>query len=67
MRSVSIIGVGLSKFGEQWDKSFRELVAEAGVKAIQDSGLEGKEIQAVFGGTMASGKFISQEHIGALA
>ncbi|MBI4052521.1 MAG: thiolase domain-containing protein [Candidatus Diapherotrites archaeon] len=66
MRSVSIIGVGLSKFGEQWDKSFRELVAEAGVKAIQDSGLEGREIQAVFGGTMASGKFIGQEHIGAL-
>ena len=66
MRSVSIIGVGCTRFGERWDKSFRELVAEAGVKAIQDSGLEGKEIQAVFGGTMASGKFIGQEHIGAL-
>src|SRR3989338_3636836 len=66
MRSVSIIGVGCTRFGERWDKSFRELVAEAGVKAIQDSGLEGKEIQAIYGGSMASGRFIGQEHIGAL-
>ena len=42
MRSVSIVGVGLTKFGEQWEKSFKELIAEAGVKAIQDSGLEQK-------------------------
>jgi len=66
MRSVSIIGVGCTKFGEHWDKSFRELIAEAGMKAIEDSGIEGKDIQAIYGGTMASGRFIGQEHIGAL-
>ncbi|MCH7902536.1 thiolase domain-containing protein [archaeon] len=66
MRSVSIIGVGLTKFGEIWDKSLRELVAEAGLKAVADSGIEGKEIDAVYGGTMASGRLIGQEHIGAL-
>jgi len=66
MRSVSIVGVGLTKFGEQWEKSFKELIAEAGVKAIQDSGLERKDVNAVYGGCMASGRFVGQEHIGAL-
>ena len=66
MRSVSIIGAGLTVFGEHWERSLRELVAEAGLKALQDSGLDGKDIQAIWGGCMASGKFTGQEHIGAL-
>lgn len=66
MRGVSIIGAGLTKFGEHWDLSFRELVAEAGIKALHDSGLEGDKIQAIYGGCMASGRFVAQEHIGAL-
>ncbi|MCX8158426.1 MAG: thiolase domain-containing protein [Candidatus Diapherotrites archaeon] len=66
MRSVSIIGAGITKFGEHWERSFRELVVEAGIKALQDAGIEGKQIQALYGGCMASGMFIGQEHIGAL-
>ncbi|MFH1390970.1 MAG: thiolase domain-containing protein [Candidatus Diapherotrites archaeon] len=66
MRSVSIVGSGLVKFGERWDKSLRELVAEAGLQAVKDSGVEGHKIEAVYGGTMASGRLIGQEHIGAL-
>src|SRR3989338_4553316 len=66
MRSVSIVGTGLTTFGEHWDKNFKELIAQAGVAAITDSGLERKDIQAVYGGCMASGRFVGQEHIGAL-
>lgn len=66
MSGVIAVGCGLTKFGEQWNKSFRELIAEAGVKAIADSGLNGRNIEAVYGGCMASGRFIGQEHIGAL-
>ena len=66
MRSVSIIGCGLTQFGELWDKSFREIIAEAGAKAVADAGIEGKEIQAIYGGCMASGRLIGQEHFGAL-
>ncbi len=66
MRSVSIIGVGLTKFGEHWDRGFRELVVEAASKAVADAGIEGREIQAIYGGVMASGRLIGQEHIGAL-
>ena len=56
----------MTKFGEKWESSFREMVVEAGVKAIADAGIEGKELQAIYGGSMAQGKLISQEHIGAL-
>ncbi|MCR4335622.1 MAG: thiolase domain-containing protein [archaeon] len=66
MRSVSIVGQGLTRFGERWDKSLRELVAEAGLAAVKDSGIDGHKIEAVYGGTMASGRLIGQEHIGAL-
>ena len=36
MRDVAIIGVSQTKFGELWDSSFRDLIAEAGVKAVND-------------------------------
>ncbi|MCK4348074.1 MAG: thiolase domain-containing protein [Thermoplasmatales archaeon] len=66
MRDVAVIGVGLTKFGELWDKSFRQLTAEAGSKAIFDAGIEGKEIDAMYVGSMSSGRFVGQEHVGAL-
>ncbi len=66
MRSVSIIGTGCTVFGEHWNKSFRQLIAEAGIEAIQNAGVEGKDIEALYGGNMASGRFIGQEHVGAL-
>ncbi|MHC1581949.1 MAG: thiolase domain-containing protein [Candidatus Syntropharchaeia archaeon] len=66
MRDVAIIGVGITKFGELWDKSFRDLISEAGTKAILDAGIEGKEIDALFVGSMSPGRFVGQEHVGAL-
>lgn len=66
MRDVSVIGVGLTKFGELWDKSFRQLTAEAGSKAILDSGITGKDIDGLYIGSMSSGRFVGQEHVGAL-
>lgn len=66
MRDVAVIGVGLTHFGELWDKSFRQLIAEAGSKAILDSGISGTDIDAMYVGSMSSGRFIGQEHIGAL-
>lgn len=66
MRDVAVIGVGLTKFGEHWDRSFRSLIAEAGSKAILDAGIEGKDINALYIGSMSSGRFVDQEHVGAL-
>jgi len=49
-----------------WDKSFRQLIAEAGSKAILDAKIEGKDIDAMYVGSMSSGRFVDQEHVGAL-
>lgn len=65
-RKVSIIGVGMSSFGEHWESSLRELIVQASIKAIEDAKIDGSQIQAIFGGTMASGMLAGQEHIGAL-
>jgi len=67
MRDVAVIGIGMTKFGELWNKSFRELVAEAGIKAIMDAGIEGKDIDAMYIGGMSSGGFVEQEHVAPLA
>jgi acetyl-CoA C-acetyltransferase len=66
MRDVAVIGVGITKFGELWDKSFRQLIAEAGSQAIYDSNISGSEIDALYVGSMSAGRFIGQEHVGAL-
>jgi len=66
MRRVAIIGAGITKFGEHWEKGFRELVVEAGIKAVEDAKISGENITAGYVGTMASGKLIGQEHVGAL-
>ncbi len=66
MRRVAIIGVGMTKFGENWEQSYRDMVVEAGLRALTDAGVSGDKIDAGYIGTMASGKLIGQEHVGAL-
>ncbi|MDY6931254.1 MAG: thiolase domain-containing protein [Halobacteriota archaeon] len=66
MRDVAIIGVGNTKFGEMWNRSFRDLVVEAGASALEDAGIDGEDIEALYGGNMSAGRFVDQEHIGAL-
>jgi len=66
MRNVAIIGVGTTKFGELWGASFRDLGIEAGLKAMNDANLTGSEVDGMFIGNMSSGRFIDQDHIGAL-
>jgi len=66
MREVAIIGVGVTKFGELWDASFRDLGIQAGLKAMNDANLTGSEVDGMFIGNMSSGRFINQHHIGAL-
>lgn len=67
MTRVAVVGTGLTKFGEHWEKSLRQLSTEAGALALKDAGLDGSSIQALFIGNMGAGRFIGQEHLGALA
>ena len=66
MRDVAIIGVGVTKFGELWNKSFRAIGIEAGMKAMEDANLSGSEVDGIFIGNMSAGRFINQQHIDAL-
>ena len=65
-RDVAIVGVGITPFGEHWDKGLRELVTEAGFAAAAEAGVRGKDIQMMVVGNMSGGMFVGQEHVGAL-
>jgi acetyl-CoA C-acetyltransferase len=66
MREVAILGVGMTRFGELWDRSFREIGIEAGFQAIVDAKLSSRDLKAFYLGNMASGSLIDQEHIAPL-
>lgn len=48
---VAIIGMGCTRFGERWDAGAEELMVEAFMECLEDSGIEKKEIQAAWLGT----------------
>jgi len=66
MREVAVLGVGQTKFGELWDRSFREIGIEAGLQSLVDAKLSSTDLDGLFLGNMASGALISQEHIAPL-
>lgn len=66
MRQVAIVGVGITKFGELWESSFRHLITDAGMKAILDCKVAGEDIDALYVGSMSSGQFVNQELVAPL-
>lgn len=67
MRSVSVIGIGETKMGNFPDKSLRDMISEAGNKAIDDSGIEKERIQALYLGNFNSSYWCTQSHMGPMA
>lgn len=66
MRSVSVIGIGETKMGVYPEVSLREMIQEAGMKAINDSGIDKDSIQALYVGNFNSSYLCGQSHIGPL-
>src|SRR4030042_3402291 len=64
MRDVAIIGVGMTKWGELWDKSLRTIFTETALLAIADAGVD--KIDSMVVGCMSSGLFVGQEHLSSL-
>jgi acetyl-CoA C-acetyltransferase len=52
---VAIVGMGCTQFGEMWGKGPTDLIVEAVNEAVADAGIELKDIQAAWGGTLFSG------------
>lgn len=64
MRDVAIIGVGMNKWGELWEKSLRDIFVENALLAIEDAGVD--HIDSMYVGCMTSGLFVGQEHLASL-
>ncbi len=64
MRDVAIIGVGMKKWGELWEQSFRDLFVDSALEAIKDAGVD--HVDSMYVGCMSSGLFVGQEHVGPL-
>ncbi len=64
MREVAIVGVGMTRFGELWELSLRELFVEAALAALKSAGAD--RVDSIYVGNMSGGQFVGQEHIGPL-
>lgn len=64
--NIFVKGIGVTKFGELWDKTLSDLALEASLEAIKDSGLEVDKIDAVYVANMISGITGNQEQLGPL-
>jgi len=64
MRDVAVIGFGMTKFGELWNKSIKDIFVEASLNAIENAGVD--HIDSMYVGAMSSGLFVGQEHIAAV-
>ena len=64
MRPVAILGIGQTIIDEQWEKSLRDIAADAVVKALHDAGRESAD--GVFVGNMMSGIINDQNNLGPL-
>jgi acetyl-CoA C-acetyltransferase len=48
---VAVIGMGCTKFGELWDKTSSDLIVDAYKEAMEDAGIEKKDIDAAWFGS----------------
>jgi acetyl-CoA C-acetyltransferase len=52
---VAVAGMGCSKFGERWDAGANDLIVEAAYEALEDAGVDLKDIEAGWVGTTTGG------------
>ena len=64
MRDVAVIGLGITKWGEIWKQSLRDIYVETALLALKDAGVD--KIDSMYVGSMSPGLFIGQEHIASL-
>jgi len=64
MRDVAVIGIGMTKWGELWEKSLRTIFVESALLALEDAGVD--RLDSMIVGCMSSGLFVGQEHLASL-
>src|SRR5437763_14488035 len=53
---VAIVGMGCTPFGEHWDKGASDLLVDASGEALSSAGIELKDVDAFWLGTLFSGQ-----------
>jgi acetyl-CoA C-acetyltransferase len=53
---VAIVGMGCTKFGENWNMSIEDMIIDAAYEAFEDAGMEPKDIQAAWFGNVWAGE-----------
>lgn len=53
---VAIVGMGCTKFGENWECSAEDMLVNAASEAFEDAGIEPDEVKAAWLGTTCSGR-----------
>ncbi|MEK7591496.1 MAG: beta-ketoacyl synthase N-terminal-like domain-containing protein [Patescibacteria group bacterium] len=66
-RDIFLAGQGLTRFGEWWGKSLRDLMDEATEAALQSSGMSALDIDLVIVANMLAETTNDQAHLGAVA
>ncbi len=64
---VGVLGIGKTPHKIQHTKSLRDLIVEAGQKAIDDAGVERRDIQALYVGNVGSVGFCYENSTGLMA
>jgi len=64
MREVAIVGAGMTRFGELWGSSLRDMFVEAATEALDGAGAD--RLDSMYVGCMSGGQFVGQEHLGPL-
>ncbi len=62
MRDVAIVSAGMTRFGELWELSLRDMFAEAALEALKGAGAD--HVDSIVVGCMSGGQFVGQEHLG---
>jgi acetyl-CoA C-acetyltransferase len=52
---IAVIGVGCTKFGDRFEKSYEQLICDAAFEAYEDAGIDPAEIEAAYLGTYLPG------------
>jgi acetyl-CoA acyltransferase len=63
MQKVRVVGAGMTRFGKYLDRGLRDLAEEAVRNAVEDAGLDIKEINATYVSNSVAGLITGQETI----
>ena len=63
MRPVAIVGIGKTPFGAFHDRDLRSLGVEAGLKCLEDAGVQPSQVESFYLGNFAGPSFAGQNHL----